>query len=317
MSDPALHALAGAVGGMVAIPLVVLSTRAAVDSKHDNKVLVMHRLNSCADIRYTFVQVTLDIIKREGFRGLYSGLSSSLVGIAVTNGVYYYFYERSRAILLKSRPGRKRRALSTAESILAGLIAGSATTIMSNPIWVVQTSQAVHSTNANVSDTSASRPQKLGMFDAIEKILSKDGPAGFWRGIGPALALVINPVIQYTVFEQLKNLLTERRMARLPKGRQGSALAMLTDWDFFVLGAFSKLVATGTTYPYIVVKSRLQAGHVQAERYKSTLRGLLTIFEEEGLQGLYGGAKSKLLQSVLTAAILFTAQRRIYELTTR
>ncbi|KAF8138700.1 peroxisomal membrane protein PMP47B [Boletus edulis] len=272
MSDPALHALAGAVGGMVAMsvtyPLVVLSTRAAVDSKHDNKV-------------------TLDIIKREGFRGLYSGLSSSLVGIAVTNG----------------------RALSTAESILAGLIAGSATTIISNPIWVVQTSQAVHSTNANASDTSASRPQKLGIFEAIEKILSKDGPAGFWRGIGPALALVINPVIQYTVFEQLKNLLTERRMARLPKGRQGSALAMLTDWDFFVLGAFSKL---GN-----VVKSRLQAGHVQSERYKSTLRGLLTIFKEEGLQGLYGGAKSKLLQSVLTAAILFTAQRRIYELTNK
>ncbi|KAF8450301.1 mitochondrial carrier domain-containing protein [Boletus edulis BED1] len=300
MSDPALHALAGAVGGMVAMsvtyPLVVLSTRAAVDSKHDNKV-------------------TLDIIKREGFRGLYSGLSSSLVGIAVTNGVYYYFYERSRAIILKSRPGR--RALSTAESILAGLIAGSATTIISNPIWVVQTLQAVHSTNANASDSSASRPQKLGIFEAIEKILSKDGPAGFWRGIGPALALVINPVIQYTVFEQLKNLLTERRMARLPKGRQGSALAMLTDWDFFVLGAFSKLVATGTTYPYIVVKSRLQAGHVQSERYKSTLRGLLTIFKEEGLQGLYGGAKSKLLQSVLTAAILFTAQRRIYELTNK
>lgn len=171
--------------------------------------------------------------------------------------VYYYFYERSRAILLNSRTGRK--ALSTTESIIAGLIAGnhsscycksnpsstvgtgSTTTIISNPIWVVQTSQVVHSANANLPDAFASRPKKLGVFEAIEKILSKDGPAGFWRGIRPALALVINPVIQYTVFEQLKNALIASRMARLPKGQRGTALSMLTDWDFFILGAFSKL----------------------------------------------------------------------------
>lgn len=80
------------------------------------------------------------------------------------------------------------------------------------------------------------------MFKAIEKIVSKDGLAGFWRGIGPALVLVINPVIQYTVFEQLKNALIKSRMARLPpKSQRGSGLAMLNDWDFFLLGAISKL----------------------------------------------------------------------------
>jgi adenine nucleotide transporter 17 len=36
---------------------------------------------------------------------------------------------------------------------------------------------------------------------------------------------------------------------------------------------------------------------------------------EEGIQGLYKGIGSKLLQSVLTAAILFAGQRRIYEFT--
>ncbi|KAG9317660.1 peroxisomal membrane protein PMP47B [Chiua virens] len=296
MSDSALHALAGAAGGMAAIPLVVLSTRAAIDTKPDDK---------------SFSRVILDILNREGLRGLYSGLSSSLLGIAITNGFYYYFYERSRGILINSRSGSK--ALSTVESILAGLIAGSATTIISNPIWVVQTSQAVHS----VTDPSTSKSRKLDIFETIQKILSKDGVAGFWRGIGPALVLVINPVIQYTVFEQLKNVLIKSRLARLPPGQRRAGLAVLTDWDFFFLGAFSKLVATGTTYPYIVVKSRLQAGNASAERYKSAFHGLLTIFREEGLQGLYGGAQSKLLQSVLTAAILFAAQKRIYDVTNK
>jgi adenine nucleotide transporter 17 len=64
-----------------------------------------------------------------------------------------------------------------------------------------------------------------------------------------------------------------------------------------------------------VVKSRLQAGHASASKYKSALDGLLTILREEGVDGLYKGVFNKLIQSVLTAAILFAGQRRIYEFT--
>ena len=66
-----------------------------------------------------------------------------------------------------------------------------------------------------------------------------------------------------------------------------------------------------------VVKSRLQSGHAHALRYKGSLDGILTILREEGLDGLYKGVGNKLLQSVLTAAILFAGQKRIYEVTKR
>ncbi|KAG6873311.1 hypothetical protein C0995_000464 [Termitomyces sp. Mi166 len=301
MSDSAIHAVAGAAGGIVAMtatyPLIYLSTRAAVGTKNDNK---------------SFYQILVDTIKREGVLGLYSGLDSSLLGISVTNGVYYYFYERSRGTILKSRPGGK--GLSALESILAGLIAGSATTIISNPIWVVQTSQAVRTLDQSSGQPVATR--KLSFFQTLKNIIAKDGIQAFWRGIGPALVLVINPVLQYTVFEQLKNLLIASRTKKLrAAGAAASVVAVLSDWDFFFLGAFSKLVATGSTYPYIVIKSRLQAGQASALKYKSTIDGLLTVLKEEGVGGLYKGVGSKLLQSVLTAAILFAGQRRFYEMT--
>ncbi|KAI0040797.1 mitochondrial carrier [Auriscalpium vulgare] len=313
-SDSLIHAVAGAAGGIVAMtatyPLIFLSTRAAVETKKEDK---------------TTYQAILDIIKREGVLGLYSGLNSSLLGIAVTNGVYYYFYERSKGVILQSRPGK---GLSTLESILAGLIAGSATTIASNPIWVVQTSQATHGLGPQLPSTPSTLPapasspspatapltstststeptRKLSIAETAAHILRTGGPAAFFRGLGPALVLVVNPVLQYTVFEQLKNTLVRRRAARGER-------SPLTDWHFFVLGALSKLVATGSTYPYIVIKSRLQAGH---QRYRSALHGLQTIIKEEGVEGLYKGVGSKLLQSVLTAAILFAGQRRIYEMT--
>jgi adenine nucleotide transporter 17 len=64
-----------------------------------------------------------------------------------------------------------------------------------------------------------------------------------------------------------------------------------------------------------VIKSRLQAGSANASKYKSSFDGLLIILREEGVEGLYKGIGSKLLQSVLTAAILFAGQRRLFELT--
>ena len=61
--------------------------------------------------------------------------------------------------------------------------------------------------------------------------------AGFYKGIIPALVLVINPVIQFTVFERLKVVMDKKMV--------------LNGFHFFILGAVSKLIATGLTYPYM------------------------------------------------------------------
>lgn len=51
----------------------------------------------------------------------------------MTNGVYYYFYEGVKDLLEKAR--QKAGPLTTAESMLAGMLAGSATVLVTNPIW--------------------------------------------------------------------------------------------------------------------------------------------------------------------------------------
>ncbi|KAJ7904495.1 mitochondrial carrier [Mycena olivaceomarginata] len=301
--SPVIHAVAGGAAGIVAMtatyPLIFLSTRAAVETKNEHKA--------------STYQAVVDIIKREGPLGLYSGLSSSLLGIASDEQVCH---ECTSEVLTKSRGiMQKGKALSTGESILMGIIAGSATTIISNPIWVVQTKQAVHTLKEAEPSLDPSQPQvarKLSIAETVQAILREGGIQEFWRGIGPALVLVINPVLQYTAFEQMKNLLVARRTSKLRAAGIASAVAVLTDWDTFLLAALAKLIATSSTYPYIVVKSRLQAGHA---KYKSAIDGLLTILKDEGLQGLYKGVGNKLIQSVLTAAILFAGQRRIYEIT--
>jgi hypothetical protein len=61
----------------------------------------------------------------------------------------------------------------------------------------------------------------------------------------------------------------------------------------------------------LVVKSRL---HASTHHYKSSWEGIKSILAEEGIAGLYKGIQAKLMQSVLTAAFLFVAQRRVFQL---
>ncbi|KAJ1673475.1 hypothetical protein EV182_005155, partial [Spiromyces aspiralis] len=249
----------------------------------------------------------LDAVKKilasEGISGLFSGLESALFGSAVTNGVYYYFFEATKAIFVQSSGSKN---MSTIQSMTAGAIAGAMTVLITNPIWVVNTRLTVKKTEGeDGSDDGATTAKSISTWQAFAKIIREDGVLSLWQGVVPALILVINPIIQYTVFEQLKNRL--------------QTLRSLGNLDFFLLGAVSKLIATFVTYPYIVVKTRMQLRQSkhESERYHSLLDGLKKIFAQEGVQGLFKGITSKLVQSVITAAFLFMTKEALFSYTIR
>ena len=133
-------------------------------------------------------------------------------------------------------------------------------------------------------------------------LIREEGFAALWTGVAPALVLVINPVIQYTIFEQIKNYIQRRRK--------------LTPFDAFLIGALGKLIATGSTYPYITLKARMQLRQSGTEQY-TFLSGFTKILKDEGVAGLYKGIGPKILQSVLTAALLFGFKEQLYVYTRR
>ncbi|KAM0794261.1 putative peroxisomal membrane protein Pmp47 [Usnea florida] len=293
--DNIAHALAGAGGGLLSMaltyPLITLSTRAQVESR---------RADSS-----TFDAVRR-IVQREGVTGLYSGLESALFGISITNFVYYYWYEWTRAFFERAaiRSSRASKKLTTVESMVAGAIAGSATVLITNPIWVVNTRMTARQSESSsldlpTSSTSFDKPaQTTSSFATLAKLLRLEGPSALFAGVFPALVLVINPILQYTFFEQLKNGLEKRR--RIMPG------------DIFFLGAIGKLLATSITYPYITVKSRMHVasgGGPKAGMGQSLKR----IVKEEGWRGLYRGILPKVTQSVITAAFLFAFKDALYK----
>ena len=230
-----------------------------------------------------------NIIAREGVSGLYSGLSSALFGISVTNFVYYYWYEWTRAFFEKAaaKAGRASKKLTTVESMIAGAIAGSATVILTNPIWVVNTrmtarknttdgeaDKAAAEGNTLPGPAAAKKEKKPSTIATLLALLRAEGPKALFAGVVPALVLVINPILQYTLFEQMKNAVEKKRR--------------ITPTVAFFLGAIGKLFATSITYPYITVKSQMHVAKA-GEKKEGVFEAINRVVSEEGYAGLYKG----------------------------
>ncbi|KAN0110349.1 putative peroxisomal membrane protein PMP47A [Hyaloscypha variabilis] len=295
-SDNIAHAVSGAGGGILSMaltyPLITLSTRAQVESKRADS---------------GFLDAVKRIVAREGVTGLYAGLDSALFGISVTNFVYYYWYEWTRAAFEKAavKAGRASKRLTTIESMIAGAIAGSATVLLTNPIWVVNTRMTTRKRNKETDESllpGVKAPKAPTTVGTLLALIREEGPQALFAGVVPALVLVINPILQYTIFEQLKNILEKKKR--------------ITPTVAFMLGALGKLFATSITYPYITVKSRMHVAGRDGGK-ENMVHAMRRIVNEEGYVGFYKGIGPKVTQSVLTAAFLFAFKDVLYEQTIR
>lgn len=288
-NDEIAHAIAGAGGGalsmIVTYPLVTLSTLAQTTKKtkeEDSK-------------KTSSVEATKQILKEKGILGLYSGLELALYGITLSQFIYYYFYEFTLNVFLKANKAAKlkRSGLSTFQSIITGAIAGAITVVGTNPFWVANTRMMTKAKEHGALSGSTVK--------AILEIVEQDGLGTLFAGVFPALVLVINPIIQYTIFEQIKNIIIAT-----------NGVKAFTGGKAFFIGAFGKLVATTLTYPYITLKSRMHVKKKQLSEKAGEEEVKLSMYQEirkivtdEGLEGLYRGLGIKLFQSITTAAFLF------------
>ncbi|KAL3521181.1 hypothetical protein ACH5RR_019330 [Cinchona calisaya] len=316
MSDALINGLAGAGGGIIAqlitYPLQTVNTRQQTerDPKKEKR-------------RHGTIQQMIQVVRHEGWDRLYGGLTPSLVGTAASQGVYYYFYQIFRnkaeaAALERKRKGVGDGSVGMLSSLLVAALSGCVNVLLTNPIWVVVTRMQTHTKKSGVQAESAAsgdtilaavEPPPFGTCHAIQEVYDEAGVWGFWRGVFPTLIMVSNPAIQFMLYETLLKKLKKHRASSNKVGNDVSAL------EIFLLGAAAKLGATVVTYPLLVVKSRLQAKQVvsgdKRHHYRGTFDAILKMIRYEGFYGFYKGMGTKIVQSVLAAAVLFMVKEEL------
>uniref|UniRef100_A0A8D1QN75 Solute carrier family 25 member 17 n=2 Tax=Sus scrofa TaxID=9823 RepID=A0A8D1QN75_PIG len=227
------------------------------------------------------------------YRGWFPVISS----LCCSNFVYFYTFNSLKTVWVKGQHS------TTGKDLVVGFVAGVVNVLLTTPLWVVNTRlklQGAKFRNEDIVPTNYS-----GIIDAFHQIIRDEGISALWNGTFPSLLLVFNPAIQFMFYEGLKRQLLKKRMK-------------LSSLDVFIIGAIAKAIATTVTYPMQTVQSILRFGRHRLNpenRTLGSLRNVLYLLHQRvrrfGIMGLYKGLEAKLLQTVLTAALMFLVYEKL------
>nr|GMD60916.1 nicotinamide adenine dinucleotide transporter 1, chloroplastic [Ipomoea batatas] len=223
------NAGAGAAAGVIAAtfvcPLDVIKTRFQVHG--------LPKLGN-TNIRGSLIVGSLEqIFQREGLRGMYRGLSPTVLALLPNWAVYFTIYEQLKSFLCSDDESHK---LSIGANMLAAAGAGGATTIATNPLWVVKTRLQTQGMRAGVV------PYR-GTLSALRRIAREEGIRGLYSGLVPALAGISHVAIQFPTYEKIKIYLADRDNTTMDKLSAGNVA---------VASSVSKIFASTMTYPHEV-----------------------------------------------------------------
>ncbi|CAO1315416.1 unnamed protein product [Diamesa hyperborea] len=234
------------------------------------------------------------IFRQEGFKGLYKGVTPNVWGSGSAWGFYFLFYNTIKTWI---QGGNTTQALGPALHMLAASEAGILTLLMTNPIWVVKTRLCLQ--YDNVKDTNCDKRYR-GMIDGLMKIYKTEGVRGLYSGFVPGMLGVSHGALQFMTYEEMKNAYNEYR--KLPIDTK------LSTTEYLSFAAISKLIAAAATYPYQVIRTRLQD---QNNTYKGTWDCIKKTWRFEGWIGFYKGLRPNLTRVIPATMITFVTYEHL------
>jgi len=234
------------------------------------------------------------IVRDEGIKGLYRGLSPTLFALLPNWAVYFTVYEKLKIAIGTRFPPEKAQSAGVHMAAAAG--AGAATMMITNPIWVVKTRIQTQNMGVKMGANGTTAMYK-GTIDALVRIGREEGLAGLYSGFLPSLLGVMHVVIQFPLYEQMKQSFAKAHNNEMDK---------LTPAELIVASAVSKMAASTATYPHEVIRSHMHVAGSGAgfTEFANTCKA---VFREEGARGFYRGCLTNLIRTTPAAAATFTS----------
>jgi solute carrier family 25 (mitochondrial folate transporter), member 32 len=126
------------------------------------------------------------------------------------------------------------------------------------------------------------------MWAGARAIARTEGWRGFYRGMGASCLGVSHGAVQFGVYEPMKRAWLAYVARSAEPGEEGAGGKMGYEATLAISGA-AKMVAGCATYPYQVVRARLQTYNAEA-RFGKGITGVVgRVWREEGVRGFYRG----------------------------
>ncbi|KAJ5936451.1 hypothetical protein N7454_005086 [Penicillium verhagenii] len=292
LSSSFVETVAGFTAGVVSTlclhPLDLVKTRLQVDRS--------------ATSRFgTSLQIIRDISRHEGgFTAFYRGLAPNLAGNSTSWALYFLLYGGLKDAIFTYKGSSW--ALTSFDYFMASGTAGALTSLLTNPIWVIKT---------RMLSTGSRYPGAYSSFTSgIRQIYHTEGIPGFYRGLVPALFGVSHGALQFMAYDRLKILRSQKTYGVSQPVEDGNGARQLDNMDFFVLSSLSKLFAGCATYPYQVIRSRLQTYEAHL-MYCGATDVIRQVWAREGLSGFYKGLGPNLVRVLPSTWVTFLVYENI------
>lgn len=352
---PALdHAFAGIIAGAIATicmnPLDLVKVQFQVDTSSRRVPFSPSSSSSSGSSRWqSFVrkatggdvirdmsQALKVIVQRDGYSGLYRGLSPNVVGNSASWGFYFLWYTMIKEYMAAPSSSSyedgidgKSKILSPGQHLLAASESGAITALMTNPVWVVKTrmftttrtgeSIIPSSTGTIASPKSGIAPSKKptiykGLMQGLGHIYKNEGWRGLYKGAGLALVGVSNGAIQFVCYEELKRwrmgAAKKRQQQQLWKQGQKGGDIQLDNIEYIIMSGVAKLAAISLTYPYQVVRSRIQ-NHSTLHIYPNIQTCIQLTWQREGIRGFYKGMAANAIRILPGTCVTFVVYENV------
>lgn len=252
------------------------------------------------------------IMRKEGFFGLWKGNVLNIARTAPFKAINFCAFDTYREFVIRSfPPGSDARRIGL---LCAGAGAGMTAVVTCFPMDVIRTRLL-----------TTGGKEKYGSFLACVRTMRRqEGMSTFYRGITPALvSMVPNAAVYYSIYDGLKNRrlaqlnaeLAENEKSSAKKGRRGESAApevrTIEQKNMMLYGAIAGVCSEATTYPFEVVRRRMQmqGGRSTADlvfgrkALMSVATTLRAVTRESGWKSLYAGLGPSCIQVLPSAAL--------------
>lgn len=233
-------------------------------------------------------KVVYNIYYNEGFRALYKGCTSLIVGSVAKDAVRFLSFDMVKKSFKDPITGQ----LTPARNILAGMGAG----VMAS-IFAVTPTERIKTAMIDDARSGKANTRYTSTLHAMKMIWREDGFVGFYRGfIGTTLKQAGATGIRMGSYNIIKDY------------QQTNGIKQSTPVNF-LNGAIAGLVTTLVSQPADVIKTRSQS----ATR-TTTMQAIREIWQDGGIKQFWSGTVLRLGRTIMAGGILFTTAEAVHKL---
>lgn len=290
-------------------------------------VVVLKTRQQVAQSQVSCINTAFSLIRGEGFRALYRGFGTSLMGTIPARALYMAALEvtKSNVGTATVRFGLAEPTAAAVANAAAGLSAAMAAQLVWTPVDVVSQRLMVQG-GCDSTNPKASGLRYINGIDAFRKILSSDGLRGLYRGFGISiLTYAPSNAVWWASYSVAQRMVWGGVGYYLCKGSDNTTTALKPDTKtVMAVQGVSAAVAGGMsaliTMPLDTIKTRLQvldSDDNGGRRGPTVMQTVRSLVREGGWMACYRGLGPRWASMSMSATTMITTYEFLKRLSTK